>query len=266
MPHTSRLNALEHRAILDWLTPLDFGKQQTELQRRWEPKTGNWFLRLEKFKSWLDTPQTTLFCPGMPGAGKSFIASLVIAHLQNMFPPGHGVGIAFLFCSFSSRHEQLPEDLLASLLQQLVPQRAVPKNLQELFDLYKTRPRGSLPSIGEIYACLHTAIAAYSRVFIVIDALDECGAEYRTTFLENIFELHASTGVNIFATSRPIQEIAGTFEDRARTLHVIEIEAHEDDVQMFLDSSISRSHPSIRRNADLQADVKKEIGAAVRGM
>jgi hypothetical protein len=202
----------------------------------------------------------------MPGAGKSFTASIVIEHLQNTFPPGQGVGIAFLFCNFSSRHEQRPEDLLASLLQQLVQRRAVPRKLSELFDLYRSRPRGSLPSISEIYTCLHTAIVAYSRVFIVVDALDECDVGYRTTFLENIFELHASTRLNILATSRPIQEIAGIFEDSARTLHVIEIQADEDDVQMFLNSQISRSLPSIRRNYQLREHVKKEIGAAVRGM
>jgi len=259
-------NSQEYWELLNWLTPLDSGEQQNNLQQRRVPETGNWFIRLEKFKNWINEPQTKLLCLGMPGAGKSFIASIVIEHLQNMFPPDQGVGIAYLFCDFNLRHEQRPEGLLGSLLKQLMQKRAVPRDLQKLFDRHRSRPPGRRPLINEIYTWLRTATAIYSRVFIVIDALDECDSAVRTTFLDKIFKLHSRTRLNILATSRFVQEIIGIFEECISTLHVIEIQANEDDVQRFLDSKILEGFRFVRQEKDLREYVKKEIGAAVRGM
>jgi Cdc6-like AAA superfamily ATPase len=259
-------NSQEHQEILDWLTPVNFGVQQSEFQERREPETGNWFIRLEKFKNWINKPQSTLFCLGMPGAGKSFIASTVIEHLHNMFQSDQGAGIAFIFCSFNSPHKQRPEDLLASLLKQLMQKRAVPEDLQELFDQYKSKPQGSRPSINEIYTSLRTATAIYSRIFIVVDALDEYDSRYRTAFLDKIFKLQPIARLNIFATSRYIQEITAIFEDRASTLHRIEIQANDDDVQKFLDSQILQRLRFLKEKDQVRDDLKKEIGAAVRGM
>ena len=60
--------------------------------------------------------------------------------------------------------------------------------------------------------------AMYSRVFIVVDALDEYQVTdgCRMRLLSEIFSLQAKARMNIFATSRFIQEIEAKFEKSIR--------------------------------------------------
>src|SRR5438105_551348 len=66
----SKLDKDEDIKILDWLTPVDYGPQQTDHIRRRQPGTGQWLLDSPEFQTWLKTVKQTLFCPGIPGAGK----------------------------------------------------------------------------------------------------------------------------------------------------------------------------------------------------
>ena len=60
----------ERNEILRWLNAIDYGPQQSDHLRRRQPGTGQWFLNSEEFQTWLETDKQTLFCSGIPGAGK----------------------------------------------------------------------------------------------------------------------------------------------------------------------------------------------------
>ena len=104
----------------------------------------------------------------------------------------------------------------------------------------------------------------YSRVFIIVDALDECQPfeSYRTTFLTEIFNLQAKSRVNIFATSRIIPEITERFEGSVS----LEIRASEPDVRRYVDGHISHLPSFVGHRPDLQEEIKAEIVKAVNGM
>ena len=104
----------------------------------------------------------------------------------------------------------------------------------------------------------------YSRVFIVIDALDECRLSdgSRTRLLSELFALQANSGANFFATSRFIPEITEKFEGSPS----LEIHAREEDVRRYLGSRISNFPAFVQRNADLQEEIKTKIVKAVDGM
>ncbi|KAL2686899.1 hypothetical protein Neosp_004442 [[Neocosmospora] mangrovei] len=231
-------SAQEDQQLLAWLTLLDFGKQHTDRLRRRQPGTGTWLIASDQFQAWLDQPQTTLLCPGMPGAGKSFIASITIDYLQEIYSHDEETCITFLLCDFNSQQEQCPEDLLANLLKQLIQRRPISTNLQELFLQYKSKPPGCRPMMDELLGCLATAISSYERVFLIIDALDEYKTENRSRLLEEIFRLQDASKLSVFATLRPIQELLSMFEESGIPLHVLEIRAHQDDIHKFLDSKI----------------------------
>ncbi|KAK6202220.1 hypothetical protein LQW54_008932 [Pestalotiopsis sp. IQ-011] len=74
-----------NRTILDWLSPLDFTSQQNDFIRRRQADTGLWLLQSEEYQHWVTTAKETLFCPGMPGAGKTIIASIVIEDLYERY-------------------------------------------------------------------------------------------------------------------------------------------------------------------------------------
>jgi len=72
----ARLNEL-----LEWISTTDYPSQQSDILRRKQEGTGEWFLDSKDLKGWLADPNSTLFCPGIPGAGKTMIATIAIDHL-----------------------------------------------------------------------------------------------------------------------------------------------------------------------------------------
>jgi hypothetical protein len=80
-----KLNNNKDLKILDWLTRIDYGPQQTDYIRRRQPGTGQWLLDSPKFQTWLNTENQTLFCPGIPGAGKTILTSVIVDYLFNEF-------------------------------------------------------------------------------------------------------------------------------------------------------------------------------------
>jgi Cdc6-like AAA superfamily ATPase len=111
-----------NEAILNWLTPIDYAPQQIDYIARREEGTGQWLLDSVEFQSWLKkTDGQCLFCPGIPGAGKTILAAIVVEELTTTFQSrGDNVGVAYIYCNFKRYHEQRAEDLCLSLLKQLV--------------------------------------------------------------------------------------------------------------------------------------------------
>jgi hypothetical protein len=254
----------ERRTILDWLTPINYGDQQSDFIGRRQAGTGKWLLNSDAFQSWLNENKQTLFCPGIPGAGKTMITSIVVEHLQTKFRNNSSVGIAYLYCNFRRREEQKPVDFLASLLKQLIQRRtSLPKSV---IDIYKRHSNErTRPSFDEISKLLHSIIADYVRTFIAIDALDECQISDggRRRFLAELFGLQARTGANLLATSRFIPEIEKEFTGRSTKL---EIRASDDDLQTYLHGHMLRLPSFVSHSVDLQNEVKTAIIKAVDGM
>jgi hypothetical protein len=163
----------------------------------------------------------TLFCPGIPGAGKTMSAAIVIDNLYAEFYPSANVGIAYIYCTFRRHYEQNLTDLLASLAKQLIQALpSVPQSIQRLDEQHY--PKRTRLSLNEISQVLQSAVLNYSKAFIVIDALDECQSSggARNQLLAELFNLQAKTAVNLFVTSRLIPEIEKEFAGRSMQLKI----------------------------------------------
>jgi Cdc6-like AAA superfamily ATPase len=254
----------ECQAIIDWLTPVNYALQQSNLIARRQEGTGEWVLKSDEFQQWLARRNKTLFCPGIPGAGKTIISSIVVDHLHKAFGNDPAIGIAYVYCNFQQQHEQKSSDLIVSLLKRLVQGRpSIPDAVKDLYSHHK--PKETRPSPDEILSALHSVAALYSKTFIVIDALDECQVSHegRGKFLQEIFNLQAKiSGVNVFATSRFIQEIENKFAGSMR----LEIYAKDADVQRYLDSKLQNFQSFVLKNPSLQTEVKSKIAKAADGM
>jgi hypothetical protein len=251
------------QTVLDWLTPVDYATQQSDYISRRAVGTGQWLLELAEFQAWVKTDQKVLFCPGIPGAGKTILSSIVVDYLHANFQKDTNVGIAYLYCNFRRQDEQDAEGLLASLLKQLAQGLyPLPESVKSLYDSHKkNRTR---PAFNELSSTLQSIAALYLRSFIVVDALDECQTSggCRTKLLTEIFALQAKSGANIFSTSRFIPEINEHFKNSMR----LEIRASDHDVQRYLDGHMSELSTCVLRNSELQGEIKAAIVQAVNGM
>jgi len=258
-----RADRKERQTILDWITRVDYTPQQNDFIHRRQAGTGKWFLDSAEYQAWLEAEKQTLFCPGIPGGGKTILTAIVIEDLNKRFEGDPSIGIGYIYFNFRRQYEQKPEDLLSSLLKQLAQQRAaLPESVRGLYQ--KHQHKQTRPHLDEISTALRSTAALYSRVFVVVDALDECQAEgvCRSTFLAEVFKLQVSTTTNLFATSRPVLDIETQFNGHPS----LEILASDKDVKMYLDGHMSQLPGFVLNNPDLRELVKSEITTAVDGM
>jgi hypothetical protein len=138
--------------------------------------------------------------------------------------------------------------LLTSLLKQLSQERtSLPDSIKALYEKHKDKRIP--PSFNKISKTFQSVAATYSRVFIIINTLNEYQAfnSYRTRLLIEISTIQAKFGANVFVTSRFIPEITKKFEGSIS----LEIRTSEEDVQRYLNSHMFRLPGFISRNPEL---------------
>ncbi|UKZ79450.1 hypothetical protein TrVFT333_007205 [Trichoderma virens FT-333] len=250
--------------ILDWITSIDYGPQQSDFFKRRQPGTGQWLLDSAEYQTWFKTGKQTLFCPGIPGAGKTILTSIVVDYLERIFKADPTISIAYIYCNYKRQEEQPIEKLLASLLKQLSRgQQPLPNCVRDMHNQHNDKR--TRPSLSEIIAALHLVAEIYSKIFIIVDALDECQnlVGCRQAFIRELFMLQGKCEVNLFITSRFIPEIV----DRFKTASVsLEIRASTKDIRRYLKGHIGQLPMFVQQNQKLQQEVVTGISEAVDGM
>ncbi|KAL6825975.1 ankyrin repeat-containing domain protein [Trichoderma sp. SZMC 28015] len=260
----SRLDSDEDLQILEWITSTDYGPQQSDFFGKRQPGTGQWLLDSIEYQTWLSARKQTLFCPGIPGAGKTILTSIVVDHLERTHKADSTIGIAYIYCNYRRQEEQSIENLLASLLKQLGRRQNCLRNF--LKDFYEQHiGKGTRPSVDEISTVLHSVAEGYSTVFIIVDALDECQNSdgSRQRFLTELFNLQELYGWNLFLTSRVIPDIV---DHCSETSIPLEIRASTEDIDRYLKENTGRLPSFVQQNQQIQKEIVEEISQAVDGM
>ncbi|KAL8827130.1 MAG: hypothetical protein Q9170_007136 [Blastenia crenularia] len=232
------------RVISAWISPLNFRVKHQDIASARTTSTGEWLLKSPSFHAWLNGPDQVLWCHGMPGAGKTVLASTVIDHLQERTTRSE-LGLAFIYCSYKERTEQSHINLISSLLRQLVAGfRSVPEEIRSLHERhmrYETRP-----TRAEVVELLKSVISTFTAVYFVIDAMDECNESDGTRFML-LNDLHSlKSNVRLLCTSRH-HEPEYQFDGFQR----IEVRANEDDLRNYIEDRTSEE-PRLRKH--VQAD------------
>lgn len=120
--------------------------------------------------------------------------------------------------------------MLGSLLQQLLLlQGRIPGKVKEL---YITHARNNTrPSVTELSKHLHTLLRCFSRVYFIIDGLDECDDTNKTRSVLLAQMGNLGNHVQLFFTSRPLEEV---YPDSNR----FNIVTQEDDMRKYLRTHI----------------------------
>ncbi|KAI2842336.1 hypothetical protein CBS76997_10291 [Aspergillus niger] len=259
-------NTMEDKAcheILEWLTTVNYATQQEDFLKRRQDGTGKWLLGTDKFQQWINNENKNILCTGIPGAGKTILTAIVIENLEEKCKYDRSVGLAYIYCNFRRHNEQSVDDVLASLIKQLCQRMlSLPEDIKSLYAQHKKRQ--TRPKLDELSESLSVLLGHFSRIFIVVDALDEYSSrdEALRRLLSELFRLQSNSTVSIFATSRHSPAIQSAFEGCLQQ----EISAAAEDVRAYLEGHICQLSRVVLRNDELQKEIVNAITKTVNGM
>lgn len=148
-----------------------------------------WVLSHTVFSRWLnEDTNSVLWLHGDPGKGKTMMSISLIQELASIVHlAGHtGVGQAYFFCDNKDSRRNTATSILRGLVYQLICQ--FPKVcvfLREQWEKQKDQLFASSNSVHSLWRILRMIAGheALEKVYIVIDALDECDIESMEEFL-----------------------------------------------------------------------------------
>ncbi|KAH6904785.1 hypothetical protein BKA70DRAFT_1153567 [Coprinopsis sp. MPI-PUGE-AT-0042] len=206
--------------------------------------TGSWVRRWEIFWLWLN-PEWFLMILwgfGMPGAGKTILASIVINILEEYArASATPICICYIYFRYSDHAEFTVRGCLETLVKQTIERH--PHCVSHFDAVYARHIREKTqPSEEELLALLRQFVGLMAITVYALDALDEAPPKIQLELLERL----ASLNVKLFITSRPLK----TLEAHFPSAHRFPIVAHNDDITLHINQEISRS-------ADLRGILQK---------
>ncbi|KAF7546323.1 hypothetical protein G7046_g9333 [Stylonectria norvegica] len=253
---------LEREALLNWISGIDYNAQQHDLMSRRLPGSRRWLFDSAEYAKWLGDKGIIMFCPGIPGAGKTISMATVIENLQQQFGSDPDTVTSFIYCSYRNP-DQDANRLLSSLLRSAIQQtQEVPQSIISCYDTYRSQspklPHDKATNLLQLF------FSSVKRVNVLVDALDELPNTVRRPFVLELLRLQASCGINLFLTSRDIGEIQRPFGDRGAL--TLQIRASEEDVQACVSEQVNQLRGFVTRSPELRQEVIEAITRASDGM
>lgn len=152
--------------------------------------------------------------------------------------------------------------MLSSLLKQLASAKT--ELSHHVLELYRKSTRQSRqPKLEDLEEVMVPTCEAFDRVFLIIDALDECSPERRRPVLKALKRLHEVQSISIFATSRPYPEdVMKAFEPFPN----IAIEARDPDIRKYVRIEIDNNHNLDDTGAEFKEDIVIKLSRKARNM
>ncbi|KAK3986135.1 hypothetical protein QBC44DRAFT_373441 [Cladorrhinum sp. PSN332] len=137
---------------------------------------GDWILSDCTFSNWLELSGSddskTLYIHGIPGTGKTILASRITKHLQHMRLSDDRLRVLFFFFKHSDPSKQTAAALFLSILSQLASQDEVV--LDSLYERLVALHQQEIRSGSILQELMDMAVGSQQSCFVVIDGLDEC--------------------------------------------------------------------------------------------
>lgn len=190
------------------------------------------------------------------------MVAITIDHLSKK-EQSDTIGLAYLYCDYKTQADLNTSSLLAAILKQLVlSQSSIDEPISRLYN-HHTSHR-TKPSLPEIFVACSAVIKNFSRVYLIVDALDECSDRdgTRSQLLAKLRDLQREADLRLMVTSRFTPDIEREF----RSVPSLEVRAIDADVRRFVRGQIYRLPKCIRCDKQLQGFMEDKIVEAVDGM
>ena len=152
--------------------------------------------------------------------------------------------------------------MLSSLLKQLASAKTeLSYHVLELYRKFTRQQRQ--PKQEDLEEVIMLTSKAFDRVFLIIDALDECSPERRRAILEALRKLHEIESVSVFVTTRPYPgDVKKAFERFPK----IDIEARDPDIRKYVRREIDNNHNLDDTDGEFKEEIVVQMSQKARKM
>ncbi|KFY78964.1 hypothetical protein V498_09003, partial [Pseudogymnoascus sp. VKM F-4517 (FW-2822)] len=241
------------KAILDWLGPNDFDRLADCLSLVVKG-TGKWLINHHLFQEWIQGKHQELWCFGIPGSGKTMLASQVAGYFHSILSPNL---VLLVYCNVRDSTRQTANNIIRGLLRQAIQQDGnMPNEIRVWFE--DAMKYNSLPTLSKIKAVLFGKFrSTKNSVYIVIDGLDELQPQNREIITILRDELAESSTLRIIVTSRPTDGLV----ELSSNSPAVDINAQlskTDDLRIFVSAKIT-NNKHLQRIIGSDSALREEI-------
>ncbi|TPX09019.1 uncharacterized protein E0L32_001720 [Thyridium curvatum] len=253
------------RDVFNWLKPTNVDiDQDTFIQARADyPNTGHWLLEDSAFKDWFDPRYVTipplLWLNGIPGAGKTILASLVVQKARELDP-------APIVLFYYFKHGDPDRDNFVSLGRSLLAQFLRHDNelLPTLYEKSCRDVEATLTSSTLIEELLNLAFDNCKSAYIILDGLDECPRDQRkfiAQWFRNLVENLPSDAPDRLRCLFVSQDDGAARKDFAGLASIkIDAEDNQSDIEQYSRIEADKLH---RQHPDLSEEKLNWIASIV---
>lgn len=252
----------ERSDICTWLEQTNPSEIHNNAVRDYEKGTGDWIDRTPQWQNWMSSKDRCLWVHGIPGAGKTVLTSYVIRKVIRTVEESGDPRSAYAYYYCHHAHNQ---DEAAAFLRWIVSQlcRSAQIVPEALYESHRLRLQ---PSLEELLRHLGLVLERFSRVFIVVDALDE--SQSRETLIRVIRDILSDPQflkVQLFVTSREYIDIERAMESISTPISMSN-QFVEEDIRTFVAARLKSSSIFQRWPEDFRTEVEEALSAGAKGM
>ncbi|KAK6507996.1 hypothetical protein TWF481_006415 [Arthrobotrys musiformis] len=253
--------------ILEKISGFDHTRSFINARDRRYPNTGSWLFTLPEFESWdRARDSSVLWYHGIPGSGKSILATAVIDHLFNCHQ-NTKASIIYFFCDFHTPETLRYRTILSSLLKQVIVLNGTLSN-QAQDELEISYLESHLPpDIYELEELFVKFTGTIDQLYILIDGIDECSLEERLDVLAFIkrFIGKKPEHKKFMLSSRPDIDLPRSLP----ISHNISLSrtGRRLDVEAYIDHELETKCPNLKAYPrEVKDDIRKALSDGADGM
>jgi hypothetical protein len=261
------LTISERKEALEWLQSKchDPSATHSNIFRNHEEHTSSWLCKWKKWNSWLQLEKPPedrfLWIHGIPGAGKSVLASFIIESIRSHCKHNtqRPLGYAFYYCHYA-HNEDAGSPFLRWIISSLSRQAEwAPPHLKSI------RDSGHEPTIPELLIILQPILPRFGAVYVVVDGVDE--SQPRTQMLSVLSMLATDERfqtIRLLVTSRVYPDIERAFSGISASISMSNPFVYQD-IQTVIHKWITNS-PHMRRWSHLSQWIEDQLCSGAHGM
>ncbi|KAF8457077.1 hypothetical protein BDZ91DRAFT_800670 [Kalaharituber pfeilii] len=234
----------ERQKQLRWISDYNHTITFLEFANASHPHTGKWLFEMDEYKQWVQSNHPSLlWCYGIPGSGKSVLSTSIVKHLldtcfQETNSDSRKAFIGYFFCSFSDHRSLKFEEIMRSLIRQVLSVFYGSNEFEEYLAKF-FQQSNNIPSTDLWKELFIRTCRIPNHIYLIIDGIDECYDSVQAQILELINEmLSILRCIKVFLSSRKQIYLARNLK------HAISISLDEvkwqPEIEEYIDASLKQ--------------------------